>query len=98
MTFDAFTASVTKGGDPPAGLRPAVTALWLDAAGRWDDAHRAVQDGESPADAWVHAYLHRKEGDVANAGYWYRRAGHPLPTVSLEEEWTIIASTLLTGR
>lgn len=67
-------------------------ALWLDASGDWDGAHRAIQaeTGEDPA--WVHAYLHRKEGDLSNAGYWYRRAGRDMPATSLEDEWTSLAT------
>ena len=57
--------------------RALVRALWHDATGDWDGAHRVAQDVETPEGAWVHAYLHRKEGDIGNAGYWYRRAGKP---------------------
>jgi hypothetical protein len=69
-------------------------ALWLDARGDWDGAHRVVQDDESLEAAWVHAYLHRKEGDAGNAGYWYRRAGRAHARVGLEQEWEAIAAAL----
>jgi len=94
MTLHEFEASASRPGPPPA-LPPALVALWHDARGDWDGAHRTVQ-GEAGADAaWVHAYLHRKEGDAANAGYWYRRAARPAAGGALEEEWRAIAAALL---
>jgi hypothetical protein len=72
-----------------------VRALWHDATGNWDAAHEVAQDVETPEGAWVHAYLHRKEGDLGNAGYWYRRAGKPATTGPLDEEWEAIAAALL---
>ena len=69
--------------------------LWQDAAGHWDTAHELAQSDEGPDGAWVHAYLHRKEGDIGNAGYWYRRAGQAPFTGSLEAEWEEIAAVLL---
>jgi hypothetical protein len=97
MTFSAFIGSVTASGPPPPELAPALAALWFDRAGRWDEAHRVAQDVETPDGAWVHAYLHRKEGDHANAAYWYRRSGRPVATASEDDEWTTIVQTLLTG-
>ena len=94
MTTDQFRATLTSPA-PPSGLPPAVVALWHDARGDWDAAHRVAQDIEHADGSWVHAYLHRKEGDVANAGYWYRRAGRPPASGSLEDEWTAIVSALL---
>jgi hypothetical protein len=82
---------------PPAGLSSAVCALWWDAKGQWQKAHECAQEQEGKPAAWVHAYLHRKEGDAANADYWYRRAGQPTATTSLTEEWEAIARTLLEG-
>ena len=70
-------------------------ALWHDAKGDWDSAHKVVQSEESAEAAWVHAYLHRKEGDLSNAGGWYRRAGRPASTAPLKEEWETIARALL---
>jgi hypothetical protein len=80
---------------PPPGLSVELQALWCDAKGEWDRAHGLVQDLESDAAAWVHAYLHRKEGDVSNAGYWYRRAQKPTPGTSLDSEWDAVVATLL---
>ena len=92
----AFKASVAAKA-PPKDLDPAVQALWWDAKGDWDKAHDCAQAQEDEAGAWVHAYLHRKEGDAGNAGYWYRHAGKPAPTptLSLEAEWEAIARALL---
>ena len=72
---------------PPAGLSSAHEALWHDARGDWDAAHEVVQSLPTTAAAHVHAYLHRKEGDLPNADYWYRRAGVTRPAMSLDDEW-----------
>lgn len=77
----------------PAGL----LALWHDRRGDWEAAHQVAQDIPDPVGAWIHAYLHRKEGDLANAGYWYRRASRPQARGPLDEEWTAIATELLNG-
>lgn len=81
--------------DEPAGLDTPLRALWQDAAGNWEAAHTCVQDDNSAEAAWVHAYLHRKEGDASNAGYWYARAGRPHFSGSLGSEWEEIARDLL---
>ena len=81
----------------PAGLEPPLEAMWLDARGEWEAAHMAAQRSESAEAAWVHAYLHRKEGDESNARYWYERAGRDTPDTSLEDEWEGIVGTLLEG-
>jgi hypothetical protein len=73
----------------------ALAALLHDAAGNWEAAHDAAQVDVSADGAWVHAYLHRKEGDIGNAGYWYRRAGRPIAKGDLTAEWAQIASALL---
>lgn len=94
MDLDAFKASL--GADsPPTELGPPLRALWHQAKGGWQDAHRIAQDVDDMAGSWVHAHLHRAEGDRANAEYWYRKAGKPFPTISLEEEWDAIAAALL---
>ena len=80
---------------PPDTLGGPLAALWLDANCDWPAAHRAVQDDDSSDGAWVHAYLHRKEGDASNAAYWYRRAGKPISNGTLEEEWESMANALL---
>jgi hypothetical protein len=79
-------------------VSPLLLALWHDARGEWDKAHALAQDVDDASGAWVHAYLHRKEGDLSNAGYWYRRAGQGVATDSLEEEWSRIATSLLAER
>lgn len=93
MTFEAFSASVTSAA-PPADLSRALLALWHDARGNWSDAHRVAQDIDDAQGAWIHAYLHRKEGDLGNAAYWYRRAGRPVATDPLDDEWTRLARAL----
>lgn len=93
MDFDAFRAALSAPA-PPAELPPALRALWQDARGHWDRAHEIAQDMPGPDGAWIHAYLHRKEGDPGNAAYWYRRAGKPVCRESLEAEWEAIARAL----
>lgn len=84
----------------PTNLDAALAALWWDARGDWDRAHAAAQAAASRDGDWVHAYLHRKEGDLGNAGYWYARAGRrpPIAGVTLETEWAAIAAALLASR
>ena len=94
MDLAQFAASVSAEA-PPASLSPALSALWWDAKGAWDKAHESAQRQDDSARAWVHAYLHRKEGDAANAGYWYRRAGKTASTAALAAEWKAIARALL---
>jgi hypothetical protein len=84
-----------SGAVPAPQLDAPLAALWWAAKGNWDQAHKIVQDEESSDAAWVHAYLHRVEGDLGNATYWYRRAAKSAATGSLEAEWEAIASTLL---
>ncbi|CAN5751434.1 hypothetical protein BH11PSE3_BH11PSE3_23820 [soil metagenome] len=94
-TIDAFRGSITAA-QPPADASPALQGLWWMAKGDWDRAHQCVQGHEGQADCdWVHAHLHRQEGDLSNANYWYRRAAQPLATVSLPDEWTAIAGALI---
>jgi hypothetical protein len=94
MDMDAFKQ--TLGRDDPPELSHALRALWWDAKGDWHKAHGcAQQDEASSAGTWVHAYLHRKEGDLSNAGHWYGRAGRPPATTSLDVEWATIARALL---
>jgi hypothetical protein len=94
MNLAAFRASLSLASAPPT-LSPALRALWLDARGDWDGAHDAAQADEGGAGDWVHAYLHRKEGDPGNAAYWYRRARRPVCRASLDEEWAAITAALL---
>jgi hypothetical protein len=93
MRLQDFKRSLDNS-SPPPDLTPALLALWHDGRGDWEAAHRVAQDVEDETGAWVHAYLHRKEGDEANAGYWYRRARRPHSRLSLEDEWEEIAATL----
>ncbi len=91
MTFEEFQKSETQ----PAGVSAPLLALWQDARGEWDAAHVTVQDDSSADAAWVHAYLHRKEGDIGNGRYWYARAGRPEFTGSLDAEWAAMVRELL---
>jgi hypothetical protein len=94
MTFDAFRESL-KDPQPPPRLTLALAGLWWDAKGDWTRAHESAQQDEGRDGSWVHAYLHRKEGDHSNAAYWYGRAGQPVCRESLESEWKQIAESLL---
>jgi hypothetical protein len=84
LSFEEFRASLSNA-TPPPGLTPALRALWADGRGDWEGA----------TGAWVHAYLHRKEGDAGNAGYWYRHAGRPPATETLDDEWAAMVAQLL---
>jgi hypothetical protein len=94
MTLAEFRSTLGEP-TPPANLPQAVVALWHDARGDWDAAHRVAQDIDDADGAWVHAYLHRKEGDAGNAAYWYRRAGQPVADDALDAEWARMATALL---
>jgi hypothetical protein len=94
-TIDAFRSSVSAAA-PPRDTSPALQALWWLLKDDWKRAHECVQACEGQADCdWVHAHLHRVEGDLSNAGYWYRHASRPAATCSLEEEWQQVATALL---
>jgi hypothetical protein len=97
MSFEELGQSIERDASPPPALGPALKALWHDAKGDWTGAHNVAQDDKSADGSWVHAYLHRKEGDVGNAGYWYSRAGRKMPAtgVTLEQEWADMARDLL---
>lgn len=96
MTLDDFRKSLPDDG-PPAGLSRALEALWHVANGAWDVAHKLVQSGSGQDRAWVHAHLHRIDGDYLNAVYWYRRAGRPNCGDLLEQEWADITENLLSS-
>ena len=81
--------------DPPVQASVYLKALWYDANEKWEAAHRLIQDLPDKNAAWIHAYLHRKEGDTANADYWYCRAGKKRTSLSLQEEWEEIAAAFL---
>lgn len=95
MTPEAFRRSLADP-SPPAALPPALAALWHQGRGDWTAAHEAAQSDEGGDAAWVHAHLHRVEGDESNAGYWYRRAGRPHCRDPLDAEWAAITAALLT--
>jgi hypothetical protein len=97
MDLASFKRSLDRDA-PPAGLERALAALWREAKGDWDAAHRLAQGQDDADGAWVHAYLHRVEGDLPNAGYWYRRAGKPPSSAPLKREWDEIAGALLDDR
>ena len=94
MNVAAFIASL-DGAAPAPSLNAPLAGLWWAAKGDWDQAHKIVQDDNSRDAAWVHAYLHRVEGDLPNAGYWYRTAGKPVETGALDAEWNAIVTSLL---
>ena len=94
MTFNDFSVSLNKD-SPPQALSQELQALWWDGKGDWNKSHEIVQDLPGKEAAWVHAYLHRKEGDIWNADYWYSRAGRVRPTTSIEEEWADLVQKLL---
>lgn len=86
--------STTLSATPPTGISTPLEALWFDARGNWKRAHEIIQDESGEAAAWVHAYLHRKEGDLDNAAYWYRRARRRVAAGDLDAEWDMIVEAL----
>jgi hypothetical protein len=95
MKFAEFERSL-EAAQPPASLHLALQALWWDGKGDWNKAHECAQADEGdPSCDWVHAYLHRKEGDASNARYWYGQASKPVAKVSLPEEWRAIVQALI---
>ena len=93
MTLADFITSLSLE-TPPQGITAYLQALWWDGKGNWQRAHDIIEDLEDATAAWVHAYLHRKEGDNGNARYWYARAGRKMPEVPLKEEWKAIVAAL----
>ena len=94
MDYDSFKRSIDEA-SPPEPLDGCLEALWRLAKGDWDAAHKLAQERDDAAGAWVHAHLHRVEGDESNAGYWYRKAGKPHSKSPLEAEWDEIVRALL---
>jgi hypothetical protein len=94
MTLAEFKGSLSKP-RPPAELSVALTGLWWAGKDDWDKAHKIVMDDAGKDCAWVHAYLHRVEGDLENARYWYKQAGKPVASVPLPTEWAAITTDLL---
>ena len=94
MTFDEFKKSL-QNDTPPNGLSDLLLSLWHEGKGDWDASHTIAQDIPTRDGNWIHAYLHRKEGDRWNAGYWYRQAGRSMPEYGLDREWEEIVRYFL---
>lgn len=94
MNLSDFKKSLLEP-QPPAGISIMLESLWYEGKGDWEHAHDLVNDLTGQDAAYVHAYLHRKEGDQWNASYWYRNAGKPKPSCTLEEEWEILVNYFL---
>ena len=94
IRFEEFKESLNTS-TPSKELSGHLRSLWYDANGEWNRAHEIIQDIDDKSAAWVHAYLHRKEGDIGNADYWYGRAGRKRPTMTLADEWGEIVKALL---
>lgn len=97
MNVEELLASATQDSSPPEGLSEELQALWHTKADHWEEAHNIAQDIHTPMGSWIHALLHLIEGDIGNAGYWFRKAGRPTRSVSeIDELWNEIATELLT--
>ena len=94
MQFETFQQSI-KDNKLPAGISVYLQAMWYDGTSNWSKAHSLVDSMEDATASWVHAYLHRKEGDIWNADYWYKRAGQSRKDISLEAEWTGLLEKLI---
>lgn len=96
ITAQELARSARADACAPAHLNAALRCLWLSKAGRWDEAHDACQNISDPVGAWIHAHLHREEGDHGNAAYWYHRANQPVPprALSIEKEWELLVEKL----
>ena len=91
MIYEEFIESLKNENSPP-GMVSELVALWWDGKGNWDKAHRIAQEIYDWKGSWVHAYLHRKEGDIWNAEYWYAKAGKQRPEIPLDNEWSDLVS------
>ena len=94
MTLEDFKSTLLLP-DPPVHVNSLLTALWHDARGDWNAAHNIAQDIHSREGSWIHAYLHRKEGDAGNAAYWYSKAGRKVSSLTLEQEWDELVTAFL---
>ncbi|HEX9615461.1 MAG TPA: hypothetical protein VGA55_08130 [Bacteroidota bacterium] len=94
MTLSDLQMSLSSP-EPPTGLTVPLLGLWYAAKGDWDKAHKTVQDDTTPESAWVHAHLHKQEGDISNANYWYAKSPRNTSRLTLQEEWREIAGRLL---
>lgn len=93
MTFEDFRNSLSQA-NPPA-VSDLLKALWFEGKGDWESAHNIAQDIHNNDGSWIHAYLHRVEGDLGNASYWYSRANRKMPSASLKDEWSAMVKELL---
>jgi hypothetical protein len=94
MDVQSYKSSLSDNA-PPHSISVYLEALWHDAKGNWEASHKIIQEIDDNKAAWIHAYLHRKEGDIFNADYWYRRAGKKRPTFSLQEEWQELVESFI---
>jgi len=94
MNFQDFKSSLSTSSSP-SSLSRSLQAMWYDGKGDWNKAHDIAQEIRSTEGSWIHAYLHRKEGDEGNAAYWYHRANQPVCKTSLIDEWETIVKALL---
>jgi hypothetical protein len=94
MTIDEYKATLLES-NPPPDLNVQLKSLWHDGKGNWEAAHDLAQEIHTPDGSWIHAYLHRKEGDKSNASYWYNMANKPFPSVSLDKEWEQLVRNFL---
>lgn len=93
MKLDEFKKTLQEA-NPPKGVSPYLAALWFYKKGNWNKAHQIVQDLPDQTASWIHAFLHREEGDLWNADYWYRRANQQRPNSPIEDEWNAIVQAL----
>ena len=93
MNFEEFLQTINSF-EPPDKVSEHLLSLWYDAKGDWEKSHTIIQDINDETAAWIHAYLHRKEGDIGNADYWYHRAGRKRPAKTLQDEWIDIVTDL----
>jgi len=94
MNMEAFKATL-QSAQPPSGLSEHLKALWYGGKEDWEQSHNIAQDILDEDGSWIHAWLHRKEGDLGNAGYWYRRANRKMPSYALDKEWEEIVAAML---
>jgi len=94
MDYDQFINSL-QDREPPENISLLLRALWHDGKNDWESSHNIAQDISDRNGSWIHAYLHRREGDLSNAAYWYHKAGKNGPAVSLKEEWKLLVRAFL---
>jgi hypothetical protein len=97
MSYEEFKATLSQN-TPPENLNDLLKAIWFDGKGNWTASHDVAQEIHTKEGSWIHAYLHRKEGDLGNATYWYSKAGKPVAKVSLDEEWEQLVREFLKSK